>query len=649
MASQLQNSDCERLLNSLIKELGYPVNLGAGPALAYWPSNALNGPVHLRLADAAAAAELLVQPACWASHSGAGGRTLDFLLAMGEGEALHGAWMGAALEVARADPRDFRILTTMYEFTGNLARGEIRQRPRHGGRAGVLHSGNMLEFRWGGRHCLDVEDAIVDCGLERDGNQVRLFHESRFSAKVGLLVKRERALGSLRYEYLIVRDSPTIRLSVTFRPAPGARLAQLRLTTAIDDASADLACPVNALRVQTAGEEARRSFAKATNLATLHTGPARLLSLTHEGEAGPATSLLCRPGAPEALLNVKATLREPGRLHWIVNRYTPAAAADGGFAIGEDRLMVIGEEDGGFTAETLPAPEHARLRGRFDEARHGAAGEALNAVATHVLLARRGAYGPLAPSAERLDQLSAWYDRRLEAWFAAQARAPHGVRDTAFLLLSLDAMARATGQDRYRPRLEEALQALLACQAPQNQGAFALPGRAASLDGQAAALLALTRVSLSALPGDFNGMIREGLRQGLAALRPGSVETLHEGRRMPVDTPVVRTPLPEGGFVEDGALRTAKVALLRRALGEMALAQGRERLELSAMEMERLGNLSAMCLAMLRRRMRLGPEGVEVVAEAAGTLMTPESQAMATLALLDTPTVLVDATREETA
>ncbi|MBE9604166.1 hypothetical protein IAI18_04755 [Acetobacteraceae bacterium H6797] len=630
MAVQLQKSDCERLLNSLIKEMGYPVNVGGRTALAFCADPLDTAPMMLSLAETAPAAELLIHPEAWSNHAGAASRAIDFLMSLSEGDELKRGWLAAGFEIVRDDPRDFRILTALYEFSGDLSRGELRQAPRHGGRPGVLHSGNMLEFRWSGRHCLDVEEAVMDFGILRDGGLMHFFHESRFTAKVGLLLKREREIGRLRYDYTISRDSPTMKVSVTFTPAQGARLDQLRLTTAIDDASGDAELPSNTFLVDRGAGPETRPAPMEGSVVSLHAGPAKLFTVTGDGKDGVPLSLLCRPAEPALLVSVKATMRHPGHLHWLVNRYEPQPSTDGAYRVSEDRLMLVAEGQAGLTAETMPAATHDRVQGRFALGEHHATGEALAAVAMHVLLAQREAYQPPVPSG-RDAQLFDWFNRHVEGWFArARLRAP-AVRDLGFILPALDATLRATGYGHYAKRLEEGLAMLLDCQA--EDGLFANEGGRSTLDGHAAALFSLARLSLAPLPKPLAGRLRTALARGLGAIRLGSVEVSREGQRQSVDTPLIRRP--DG--TEDGALLTEKAALLMRALRMVEVAAGNGGLSLEAAEEERLSTLTNLTLALLRRRMRLGPEGIEVSASATQRRVTPQSQAMTILALLDPP------------
>jgi hypothetical protein len=491
----------------------------------------------------ALAASLFTLPADWAEDPARGRGAIDFCLAMGLGEELAAGWAPPAVKVCSADLRAFEVLTGLHRFTGDLSRGVVEQAPRpRGGQCGapVRHSGNMVEFLLGGRrHCLDVEDAITDFGLEEDEAGVRLWHESTLSARKSWLRRERVEVGLVRYEYRIAADDPVLRLSVRFRAAQ--RLRDLRLTTALDELSAFS-------RVVTgAGGGFRAADAVRDGTATLADGKLDYLAISEAPAEAAILALHLRPvpaeGSPP-VVSAKAVGQTGGRLHWLVLRH----GSRGDILLGtevvlrEDRLLTFGAElppEAAFAALRRPTP------GGADPSSSEAAGEALEAVAQHFLLAVAGAY-PEPPGADRLTVLAAWADRRLA--ILGEGNSP---RELAFALLALDCLHRATGLSRHRARIRELTGRLLELQRPD--GAFAMEGAGPTPEGQAAALTALARLLMQeATPPDEELM--NALAAALSALRMTTVDA-RDGRLL--DT------LAVGGAAATG---TAALALLWRAL-----------------------------------------------------------------------------------
>jgi hypothetical protein len=574
-----------------------------------------------RNADAAA---LFTLPPAWNADPAPGRGLLDFVMAMGPGEVLWRGWASPGLEVRSADPCGFAVQTSQYRFTGDLSRGLVEQAPRRGGTA-MRHTGNMVEFRLGGRsHCLDVEDAVTGFGLEESEEGVRLFHESTLTARTGFPRRHEVAVGTVLYEYRIAADSPLLRLAVTFRAA--AALHDLRLTTALDGLSEPPDGPGFRRVVLGAAGGFRGLGAIADGTATLAEEPLDYLSMAQPAAEGPVQALHLRPvpgeGAPR-LSSVKAVGQQGGRLHWVVLRHARKGPLPAGteVALREDRLLTFG------AAHVPPAASLALLRnpeeGGADPSASEAAGPALEAAAQHFLLSVAGAYAA-PPAVDRLTLLRAWVDRRLGLMLEALGEPPEaartGPRELGFTLLTLDCMHRATGLSRYRARSRALTGLLLSMQRPD--GAFATPGTAPTLEGQAAALLALSRLLLQeATP--VEETVTHALSAGLSALRLGTVE-LAEGRLL--DTLVVL-----GAPAGDGAVATASLALALRAL---TMVEEASRRGVAGLPTEAAGRLPLLRHVVLERLEEVLCAGTHGLAAAASAFEAePDAGATAALAL----------------
>lgn len=598
--------------------------------------------------DNAKALELLAQPPIWNADPGFAEAILDFVLAMSPGPLIFRRAAEPQLQVLEADPKAFRVVNAFCRFTGDLSRGLVHQGHRSNDgddRIAARHTGNLVEFRHRGRaHCLDVEDRIAGYGITRLPGAVVLHHESLLRVPHGLL-RRQRQVATLRYEYRIADDSAVLGLRVSLRTEPGVTLSRVRLTTALDALSGD-----------GHGEDGRAAFrscvvdgtdgwrtvpAPDQGADTLHLGSARHLSFPGEAAAGPASGIHIRPDAPDRLLSVKATARPGGRLHWVTNRYAQDLLAPGQeFTIGESRLLTLGNRQGEAADYAALLAEPHRLRG-IDPSGGRDRGSILNAVATICLNASLGHYLPALPPS-RLAALRAWYDRHLEAWFAQAVPTADGparpfIRGLAFLILSLETMCRTPDGGRYEAPLAAALDLLLAQQQTgPNEGAFVDAEPAGAwLDCHAAALLALTRVAGRLT----DSRIDLALARALSAVRLGTIDVSVGDRVVQHDAPAVRARVPEGKWadgkwVEDGGFWTYKLGLLLRALRAVLAAVSEGRIVLGAEQRQRALQLALYCRHLLGAVMRNRPAGLEFLTSPYAGEANCETQAWAILGLL---------------
>lgn len=662
MPDMLRAPERDRLISYLERNLARPQQIGAAGSVALRDNLAGSPEAELCwTADTAAAAELLSLPALRPRWSRLADGLTDFLLAMGEDTVLHDRTARGGCVVDSLDPQDFRVLTGTHEVTGDLSRGLVRQAlrgpaaSRHGGPAvarEVLHTGNLVEFRIGrASHCLDVEDTVVRYGLlpQPDGGVV-LFHESDLRAPHGLL-RREGVVGTLRYEYILRANDPRLGLRVSLKAAPGVPLGEVRVTTAVDELSGGP--PERPFGRIVLGAEGRMRPLRleAETLANLHQGPATSLSLVEEAQPAAATGLHLQIASADRLRSIKLATRVVdgmARPHWLLSRYQAASLPAGEtFVVEEERLLAAGTLAGSERAYAALMANPTLLAGR-DPGTGEAQGQALNAVAAQLLFAASGAYDqagapPLAP--ERLDRMRGWYDRHVLAFFAAMADAPGadgpvaalrsgrvGLRGLGFALLSLEIMTRlpaSTMAPDYAALLETGLQALLARQADgEAEGAFTEAGGEAALDGHAAAMLALGRLALR----QPEERLTAALRRGLSALRLGP--PLRGGEARPQNHPLLRARRADGAWSGDDGFRSAKLGLLMRAMAVLTEADRAGAVPLAPAEREHMQAVFDTCFRLLRGRVRLMGEDLEVLSNSVATAGDASTQPVALLALL---------------
>jgi hypothetical protein len=662
MPDMLRPPERDRLIAYLERHLARPRQFGEVEVLALRDNT--GGSTEAELcwtADTAAAVELLSLPALRPRWASLGDRLTDFLLAMGEDTLLHDRTARPGCVVDNLDPRDFRVLTGTHEFTGDLSRGLVRQAlrgpaaSRHSGPAmarEVLHTGNLVEFRIGkSSHCLDVEDTVVRFGLvPQQGGGVVLFHESELRAPHGLL-RREGIVGTLRYEYTLRPEDPRLGLRVTLKAARGISLDEVRVTTALDELSGGPPDRPFGRIVLGADGRLRPLRLEAETLANLHQGPANSLSLVEEAQPAAATGLHLHMPSAARLRSIKLATRAVDgavRPHWLLTRYQAATLPGGeSFTVEEERLLAAGTLAGSERAYAALLADPAPLASR-DPGTGEAQGMALHAVAAQLLFAGSGAYQqagapPLAP--ERLARLRAWYDRHLLAFFAAMADAAGadapaaplrpgrvGLRGLGFALLSLDLAARlpaTPGAPDYAALLEAGLEALLARQnSTDSDGTFTEAGGEAALDGHAAAMLLLARLALRR-PEE---RLTAALRRGLMALRLGP--PLRGGEPRAQHHPLLRARRADGAWSGDDGFRSARLGLLMRAMAVLTEAEKAGAVPLQPAEREHLQAIFDTCFRLLRGRVRLQGDDLEVLSNPVATAGDAATQPLALLALL---------------
>ena len=571
--------------------------------------------------DNAKAAELLALPALYRQDSSLLDATIDFVLRLSEGPVIRRRCGPAEIAVDAADPCAFRVRTAFFNVTGDLSRGVVRQSVRFndGRTMDAVHlTGNLVECRVGGRaHVLDVEDAITGFALTRDGDEVHLMHESLLHARCGPL-RRRTPVATVRYEYAVSAHRAAIGLRVTLAALRGVILDDVVITTACDQLGALLAAQYRAVVIGTAGAW-RTQRALPTGGSVAHEGAADYLGLLQEGGSpGFAYAIHARMHDPARVASVCANGVEDGRLHWVLTRYRIGRVAAGErVSIAEDRLLTAGgyyDAPGHYAAVMRDADGG----GTLDPSMTYDIGAELNAVAVHLLFAAAGHY---AVASERVATLRAWYDRHLDRYFDHVGPGRPGCHDRvfsrglAFVVLSLDCMLRATGEERYRALMETGTGLLLGlldrAERPGGGWVANVQDRwcdAPFLDCQGAALLAVCR---AALHGDADGCLAAAAREMLAAIQLGTVTVAPApGESVTCDSLLVRR---HGAGPEDTGYWNFKLGLTLRGLRMLTLADARGAVPLAVPERRRVALLQEVCVQLIEASSREHDGALEVL------------------------------------
>jgi hypothetical protein len=600
MRTLLNPLDRDRLLGLLRHRMVVPVTLHDTPLRALTEGE--DGKV-CELRGNALAAELFAQPEVRDADPDLADDLLDFVMAMTDAPMPCRRMALGGLDIRRDDPRAFEILTPFHRFAGDLSSGILMQwlHGRVHGMPGsalapLLHTGNMAEFRIGRRSAhVDAEDGIRAFGLERQDDSVLLWHETPIAGRAGLLRGQPVEAGVLRYEYRISGTAPV--LGVTVRFTASHAMSQLRLTTALDvldGPGLDLA--EGAVQFSDGWRAVPPpatpgSRILAENVAVAH------VALGQSGWPAGGPTLHLRPSEPARVMNARIEAGRPGVLHWLLLRHGPEdLGAGASMTLAEERLFACGIEPEA-AARAMLMPRRAGL----DLDPLPPSGAALVAVATHLLLARAGAYR-LGPNAAQVSAREAWFDRQMTLLVAGSPDS----EDLALALLGLELRLRAGGQGPLAGWHADVAERLLARQGPE--GGFGQAG----LVAQAAAILALAQSARR-----LGAASQAALSRALAALY-AAAETI----------------LVAGSFRDDRSRHAEGLGLLARALSATLIAAEDGSLALPQAERQRAVELHRQVIGLMRPLVQPRDAFLEVHASALGGGASPASQAGVTLGLL---------------
>ena len=575
--------------------------------------------------DNAKAAELLAEPGFYDRDPAPADAAIDFVMRMSGGAVIGRRCGPPELRVLSTDPKAFRAETAFFILEGDLSRGVVRQSLRfNDGRTVIAaqHTGNVLDFRQGARkRVVDVENTIDAFGVEPGPDSFTVWHSSRIPGPRRLWQRTPAdPVARLRYTYTIGADLPGVSLKVELTTDPGITLDDVVLSTALDQLSRIPGVDYRAVAVRAGGVDTtnQRVPDAAT---TLHTGPAEYVGVSQVG-GSPGFSygihLLAADGA--RLRDVVARGQKNGLLHWLLLAYPVGTVAAGSTATIAETRMLTG---GGY----YDALEHYEtvLRGGvggggYDPSMTYDIGAELNAVAVNILFARHGRYAH-PPAPERLAAMQGWYDRHLERYFAfARPGEPDDLsrlftRGIAYVALSLDCMLRATGEARYRERLDLTVALILRMgrRLPCGRDEWDITfgdvwaSHVPFLDNHASCVLALARASWH---GDPDGRLSAAVNEAILGIKlHTAVVDLGNGHTIAADSLATLNTGPHPHA--DTGFWNFKLGVVLRALHAAEHAADAGKLQMDALARKRLAIRRDLCVELLEMSMRwhTAPDG----------------------------------------
>ena len=611
----------DRMVKFIVKHLIKPIDAHTphSPLAVAETAERFNDSAWFWVDDSGKAAELFAAPRVRDAYPELADALLDHVLRLSADKIMHRRSAVPELRVVDKSPQAFSAYNCFFRLTGDLVSGAVRPAIRfNDDRTRFLgeFAGHSLEFTYGSRpHVIDVESCITSWNVEENDASCTFSHSSTIRARG--LVGATRAVAELTYTYTFFRDKPTIALQVDLKTAADARLDSVRLSTAIDQ----LASGGNfgELRIGV-GDDYRLHAVPIEPRADLHKGPADYLGI-NEANFSPLSESAGIPGFahgfhiafrnPKQIERIAAVGSREGRFHWVRIFYSLGRLERGQtHTIREDRLMT----GGGYYSE--PAIYRALLDmplssvEAMDPAMSYDIGAELNAVAVTLLFAQQGRYRS-CPDMVRQTKLRVWFDNHLNIYrrsldrYGDQAHAHVFLRGIAFVILALDAMARAYPEGEYHLQLAHFVNILKLCES-NVADAHEESVYSGQLDCHCAAILAFARASAS-LPDDRE--LLSTIRRALRAIKAGSVpgEVFgHPGTAFNSLYICTRA----GHRAEDAGFWVFKLGLALRAFNAVSQAQAAGFLKLDEETTSHMNQLAAAARDALGDAAR--PDGAEL-------------------------------------
>lgn len=470
--------------------------------------------------DAGKTAELLAIPEIRLKHSELADRTLDYILSLSQGAIIHRRSALPDLNLVKNRPDDFLAYNTFFNLSGNLEKGIVCPSIRYNdGRTRIVaeYTGNFIRFKYKNKtYTVDIEDSIKSATIAESPQKIDFSHTSEI--QVRQIIGGPKLVGEVSYVYSLWSSRPSIDLAVLVRIAPGVDLSDVQITTAFDQLSQERGFKYTNIGVESYFKLSPVDTDSNSSITTL---PADYLCVFESN---------CIPGFAygihsllrdnDKVIEIRASGANAGNHHHLYVKYGLGSLAGGqSLSISESRMLTGGGyyKNGPYYRELLWKSSSNDTN--IDPGASYDTGAELNAIAVTILFSVRGLYGEASLSPQKMSDLKNWFDRHLSAYVESLELGQIGepsrvfVRGLAFTIMSLDCMARAYPDQQYKGTMFKLCELLLKLEQPiDNAHDGSLFGNP-ELDCQAAALLAICRVSPWRC-GDlrYPGAIRRGLR-----------------------------------------------------------------------------------------------------------------------------------------
>ena len=575
-------------LDFIRDHLWQPVGSGslAGLRALAETEKSLDGNVWFWTDDNAKGLETYLVPEAYARYHDIADSLLTFIRRMSDGPVMLRRIAKPNVKIESENPENFRVRTGLMNYHGNLRAGEINlSYSFHDGRdvdAMKLVS-NWIRFDLNGlTHQFDVEDSIVSARLVQRDGLVILEHVSEFAVSSSPVAR-------VTYSYTIDPAFTLIRLEISVEALNGATLANVHVTSAMDQLSKlpqgiayHRFCGMgpNGLSCRNVAEEDRTVLAQ---------GRLNWFSLIQLGNLGFSYGIHVQPSDPEQLVEV---VNEAGerhdRFHHVYSTYDVGQIVEGTPGHVREAMLLT---SGGLYQSMEVYGDLIKNAGNDPAIDFSASydyGAELNAVGCYYMFASSGSYEPLRHRDDpEVVSIKNWFDRHLSMFernFLTEQddkENPYPFlfgRGVAFAILATDCMHRATGDARYLVSMKKMVEILLRGQRHEGRreydGNFRCNAADSYLDCQGAIILALARASLALDDARLGPAIVDGVNalkmNRWQAMESSSVVARGDGE-------ISMNVSPRRGSERDGILWGFKAGLLLRGLAaaEFAADAGR--------------------------------------------------------------------------
>ncbi len=421
--------------------------------------------------DNAKVLEFLALPQLWQRYPDDCARILRFIEGLCQGPFILRRTGHARLDLTASNGEGLaRFIHTFMHVSCDLPQGIVTIGMRfHDIRTArnLILTGNYVHFVHQGRsHLLDVEDAITEWAIEREGPQLVFRHASdlHFLAAGGHM-----RLGTVTYRYTIDARSMFVDAEAVLDLDPDVEVQHVVLTIGQDQLShGENGVHYGTVHVQAPSGDYSLSAGQPGHSSIPCSG-ATYWSLAQRGEMrGFALAVHSLPSGDGQLASIEARVQEDGRYHWAAAQYVFPGPHRGGSLRAAERKTIT---SGGFydrVADNAALFAHAAAQPftqPLDMSISYDYGAELNAFARCHRSLSRPELRDIAPelravSRELFDRYHAVY---AETLMVAHRSDPSAIfsRPLCFLIYGLIDMWHATGEEQYRESLRDAVAILL--------------------------------------------------------------------------------------------------------------------------------------------------------------------------------------------
>jgi hypothetical protein len=398
-------------------------------------------------------------------------------------------------------PENFRFSSGLMDFHGDLMRSDVRQGYRfHDNRQedAAKFSSDHIKFSIKGKSYTVSASRPNSAAIEQHQDS------TQFSSTIDLKADTT-TVGSAVLKYTVTRAKPYIGLTLTVTPRPGFVLTDVEATTSLDQMDSLSSVRYAKFACHNGSRLEQPVTADGTHDPhVLHEGRAKWWTLVQNGNLGFSYAVSTLIESPTQLKRIVSTDDHGGVFRHVRSEYALGTISEQPVSITEKKVLFAGGLYNSLSAYDAIFDHLDEFPG-LDLSISYDIGAELNGVAAAFLADhQRLLANPKASPVAYTPETRAWFDAILDAYqtnflIARGKRYPYLFpRGHAFVVLALDLMHRATGDQHYLEMLNRFAEILLRFQIATGRaaGGFTCLNGEAFFDCHAASMIALSRAAL---------------------------------------------------------------------------------------------------------------------------------------------------------